>query len=244
MSGHASIERLSLYVDAALAPAERRRVESHLEGCADCRHRLDGLRRVVARLEELPAATPPADMAVRIRRSAGVLGERREWHQPAGLPWRGLLAGPPLVHVFAVVLALGAIVYLFAFGVSGQRQGSTRIVLPAAAPAEAPARRIAEAPPPAAAEPLTAERATLASAAKDAGSQSRRLLGGVFYRQDGVWVEQGLTARLPDERLELSRTGAGELGDGELAELAGLDAPLRLRVGDRVVEIAFVPPAD
>ena len=77
MSGHATAESLSLYLDAALPAAERRQVADHLDTCPDCRQRLDGLRRVVAGLGRLPTAAPPEDLAARVGREINLRGRRQ-----------------------------------------------------------------------------------------------------------------------------------------------------------------------
>ena len=130
MSGHATAESLSLYLDAALPAAERQRVEDHLHGCPQCRQHLDALRRVVVGLGRLPTAAPPEDLGARVAREIDLRGRSSRWGRlvEASLP-RPLLASPP-IHLLALVLALGALVYLFAHGLEMRRERPTRIVLP------------------------------------------------------------------------------------------------------------------
>lgn len=225
MISHATTERLSLYLDAALEPAERRRVEEHLETCSECRHRLAGLHRVVDGLGRLPAVAPPADLRARVGREIDLRGRRGRWARLLDGQLPGPLAGSPPIHVFALVLALGAIVYLFAFGVEQRRERPTRIVLPAPG-AAAPA-------PPAATAPSLLPPVT----PTPTGSERRHLLGGVFEWVDQVWVEEGLAGRRPDDRLSLRLPERAAELDPELTVLAELQAPVRLRVGERVVEI-------
>ena len=224
MSGHSTAESLSLYLDAALPAAERRQVEDHLHGCLDCRQRLDGLRRVVSGLGRLPTAVPPEDLAARVVREIDLRGRRRRWGRllEDGLPGP-LLSSPPL-HILALVLALGAIIYLFAHGLERRRERPTRIVLPGTS-------SVVLGQPMRAAAPVVE---------RDAGGELY-LLGGRFHRMDGVWVEEGLAARPPDARVALDATAAGAAAVPEVAELAALGGPLRLRVGEEVVEIAFEP---
>ena len=218
MSGHATAESLSLYLDAALSAAERRRVEDHLHGCPECRQRLDGLRRVVAGLGRLPTAAPPEDLAARVAREIDLRGRRRRWGGlvEAGLP-RPLLGSPPM-HLLALVLALGAIIYLFAHGLEMRRERPTRIVLPGADTV------VVEPPPPDAAP---------------AASGYRHLLGGRFRRAGDVWAEEGLEGRAPDSRVTLDAGDAGADAVPEVAELAALGGPVRMRVGSEIVEITF-----
>src|SRR5687768_3978510 len=76
-----NIEQLSAYYDGELAPGERRAVESHLPGCADCRSALQSWREVAATLSatepvrapsrKLPALVP-AGIAALVLFGAGV----------------------------------------------------------------------------------------------------------------------------------------------------------------------------
>ncbi len=241
MSGHASVERMSLYLDKVLTSSERRRVEDHLDACPDCRQRLAGLRRVVAGLDRLPAAAAPTDLALRVRRGVALRGRRRGWSELLERHLPLASSNPPLIHLFALVLALGAIVYLFAYGVEMRRERSTRIVLPDAGSSlaeSAPTARL-DVEPPAAAASAAPRVAAEAPPRLAAGVPAQmRLLGGVFHRVGGVWVERGLAARPADDRVELRWPAPSELAaDPELAALARLGAPLRLLVGERVVEI-------
>ncbi|MGH7701087.1 MAG: anti-sigma factor family protein [Gemmatimonadales bacterium] len=59
-------DRLSAYVDGALARAERESLEGHLAGCADCRAVLDDLHRVVARARALEDRAPARNLWPRI----------------------------------------------------------------------------------------------------------------------------------------------------------------------------------
>lgn len=220
MSGHTAAESLSLYLDAALPAAERRRVEEHLDDCAACRQRLDGLRRVVAGLGRLPTALPPDDLAARVVREIDLRGRSGHWRRRfAGLAPGPLLGAPPL-HILALVLALGAIVYLFAQGVELRRDRPTRIVLPGAA-------SVGAGPDAAAAEPWPAG--------------GLFVLGGRFERTGGIWVEEGLRGREPDIRVAVDAQGAGASAVPEVAELAAIGGPLRLWVGEKVVEITVEP---
>jgi anti-sigma factor RsiW len=69
--------RLSEYLDDELTPAERRSLELHLAGCADCTATLDELTRVVERARTLTPRPPQADLwngiGERIGASAGAV---------------------------------------------------------------------------------------------------------------------------------------------------------------------------
>lgn len=58
-------EQLSAYVDDALAPEERRAVETHLAECAQCRMQLAELRAVSGLLASLPQPVPRRSLVPR-----------------------------------------------------------------------------------------------------------------------------------------------------------------------------------
>lgn len=60
-------ERLSGFVDDALANAERREVSVHLHDCAACSATVDQLRQARLMLKGLPSRTPPPDLSARLR---------------------------------------------------------------------------------------------------------------------------------------------------------------------------------
>ncbi len=55
-------DRLSDYLDGELGDAERRELEAHLEGCAECAATLEELRAVVARAHALEDRPPDSDL--------------------------------------------------------------------------------------------------------------------------------------------------------------------------------------
>jgi hypothetical protein len=60
---HLSDMQLNEYLDAALGPAPRRRVEAHLQSCAVCRKRLGALQLVFSGLAGLPEARLAHDLS-------------------------------------------------------------------------------------------------------------------------------------------------------------------------------------
>ena len=58
---------LAGYVDGAMRVREHTHVSMHLEGCAECRDELEKYHRLAMCLANVGAATPPADLATRIR---------------------------------------------------------------------------------------------------------------------------------------------------------------------------------
>jgi anti-sigma factor RsiW len=90
MNGHADGPELSAYLDGALAPEPRARVELHMSSCADCRAELDSLHHMKLALSSAPRKNMPADLALAL--------ERRFVHDPASArasaPWYAQLARP------------------------------------------------------------------------------------------------------------------------------------------------------
>lgn len=66
MTCHDAREALSALLDDELGPGERREVEVHLEGCAECRRELDGLRQTVALLRDVQPARAPVGFVDRV----------------------------------------------------------------------------------------------------------------------------------------------------------------------------------
>jgi anti-sigma factor (TIGR02949 family) len=69
------VEVVTQYLEGAMAPADRRRFEAHLEGCEGCVAYLEQLRAVI-RVAGRPTveAVPPATMA-------GLLQAFRDWRR-------------------------------------------------------------------------------------------------------------------------------------------------------------------
>ena len=76
MNGHADGPELSAYLDGALLPEPRARVELHMSSCADCRAELDSLRHMKLALASAPRKSMPADLALTLERRF-VHGQRR-----------------------------------------------------------------------------------------------------------------------------------------------------------------------
>ncbi|MCP4200673.1 MAG: hypothetical protein GY769_01910 [bacterium] len=135
MSQHLAVELLSSYADKEVTPAELRMVEGHLSDCTECRHRLSGLRAIAAGVRRLESVAPPPTLSAAVERRVrlAALEEPRGFRLEEGL--RRWLGQPVLAPVFAIVLALGAILYLFALGVSEHGRTTTRVIV-ASAPEE------------------------------------------------------------------------------------------------------------
>ena len=70
-------DALSAYLDEALAPEERSRVDAHLEGCAECRRELAALRATVALLHRVEPARAPVGFVDRVAAAA----QPRPWYR-------------------------------------------------------------------------------------------------------------------------------------------------------------------
>jgi len=89
------------YVDGRLKPGEAREVETHLEGCATCRLRVNEFRAVSGLLDELPMIEPSPAFDARVR--ARVAAE------PVRQSWWAWLAPSPRVAFAASMLALAMV---------------------------------------------------------------------------------------------------------------------------------------
>ncbi|HXA97851.1 MAG TPA: zf-HC2 domain-containing protein [Candidatus Dormibacteraeota bacterium] len=73
-------ESLSAFLDEVLEPEERRRVEAHLAGCADCPRELERLRQTVALLRRVEPARAPVGFVDRVVAAA----RPRPWYRRVG----------------------------------------------------------------------------------------------------------------------------------------------------------------
>jgi anti-sigma factor RsiW len=62
MTGHEEWQELSAYIDDALSPEERSRLDAHLPGCEDCRLELAALRYTKKRLAATPRRAFPPEL--------------------------------------------------------------------------------------------------------------------------------------------------------------------------------------
>lgn len=130
MTVHATLEQLSSYLDRELAERERVGLEEHLDDCASCRGRLDGLRSVVSRLERLEQQAPPSDLVFLVERRVAAEAGRGGLQARVEETIKTFLIQPSLTPIFGLVVALALILYLFSFGVARQQQRGTRLVVP------------------------------------------------------------------------------------------------------------------
>jgi len=72
-------ERVTAWVDEALAPEELAAVAAHVAGCVSCREQADSERALRARLRALPSAEPPPELLAAVRSRLAVARPRRLW---------------------------------------------------------------------------------------------------------------------------------------------------------------------
>lgn len=128
MTVHASLERLSSYLDAELAESQRHELEEHLTECSACRHRLAGLRSVAGQLRRLEQQAPPQELGFLVERQVAAERDRQTLGGRLEQTVKTFLVQPSLTPVFGLVVALALILYLFSFGVARRQEGGTRLV--------------------------------------------------------------------------------------------------------------------
>jgi hypothetical protein len=109
MTRHAARESLSAFLDDALAPDERRQIEAHLEGCADCRRELAALGQTVGLLHRVEAPRAPAGFVDRVAAAARPVPWYRRLVAAAFLPLSAKLP----VEVTALVMVAVLAAYVF-----------------------------------------------------------------------------------------------------------------------------------
>ena len=134
---------LSSYIDGELSERERRRVERHLSGCAECRAELESLRLTVELVRGLPEVEPSRSFTL----SSAPEAER------GGFGW---IANTRMAAVVAAVLLVAILAGLAGLlRVNPQVERADMELAPAVAPAVAP---MPAAPAAAAPAPIAAQR--------------------------------------------------------------------------------------
>jgi anti-sigma factor RsiW len=106
---------LSDYLDGLLADPDRRLLERHLEGCAECARVLAGLRATLVELHSFPRLEVPADFSRKVLESTS-LQERAPAPWKVLTSWLGLPRPSP-----AAAAALLAFPLIFLAGTPGGR---------------------------------------------------------------------------------------------------------------------------
>lgn len=240
---HPRVESLSAYMDEQLAETERRRLEQHLETCSECHRRLQGMRRVVERLQTLDRQAPPPYLGYQLRRLAAVEAQRPALVEKLEAGARRFTSQAAVVPVFAVVLALCLIIYLLSWGVHQQEQRRVPVILegeqvPLVQEPPAAEGVAAKSDAPARVEAMGA--APLDGAADEGDRQPREQWGGrTFVRRGEVWIEKGLEVGGPVDQFTFDDPVVQSWlrSYPELRELQRMGGTVRLRIENRVVEI-------
>jgi len=93
-------DELNAYLDDAVLPAERERIDAHLANCADCRRQVHELRMIRDTMRALPQYDPPLSFQ---------LGLEHARRPPETVPFR-LLRLLPAVRVLAVAAVIAFMV--------------------------------------------------------------------------------------------------------------------------------------
>ena len=149
MDCQAAREKIDLYIDGVLSPADMELLLAHVEFCPDCRRELDDMLRLHKALASLGEVDPPAGLA-----AAAVRKARRR----RGMPIAYISVGMAAVMAFILVLTSGILPqlgntteqlmpesYMMAAPAEGADNG-TRSEEAAAGAAEAPAAVPKQAP--------------------------------------------------------------------------------------------------
>lgn len=128
-------DKLSDYLDDELTPAERRAVEAHLSGCAECARTLDELGRVVERARELRPRPPAADLW------GGVADRLAADRAPARtfVPKRIAFTMPQLAAAAVLIAAVSGALAFVGGRSEGRRDGTPRAAVHADATPQPPA---------------------------------------------------------------------------------------------------------
>lgn len=164
MTNHTDIQKLlSAYCGGDLDPAELRRVEDHLAGCASCRAELADLQTALRLIRTTPESEPPPWLATRIMaRVREQQQQKRSWLQRIFFPLHIKLP----IEVAALLMVCVSGYYLARTVETELQQPLGRQELPAASretgkPVEAPQEESPAALPSTPVLPRSAEKPTL-----------------------------------------------------------------------------------
>jgi anti-sigma factor RsiW len=98
-------ELFSEYLDGELDAAQKRDLESHLQGCDDCQQELESLRVVMSTLAGLSPAEPPKDFARKVQHTIRRRSKGRFFSA------EGLLRRIPFEWISFVIILLMLVMY-------------------------------------------------------------------------------------------------------------------------------------
>ena len=145
MNCHETRERLSDLLDLALAAPERAEVETHLDGCPDCRRELDRLRATVSLLSRVERPRAPVGFVDRVTAAARPV----PWYQRLGR--RLFLPLGIKLPAQAVAMLVIAVLGVYLLQRTPELRDAARVELQSPAPRPEPsgATPATPAPPPA-----------------------------------------------------------------------------------------------
>jgi hypothetical protein len=238
MNCHDARELLSALLDDALDARERSQVQAHLEGCADCRRELDGLRSTVSLLSRVERTRAPLGFVDKVMAGAHPV----PWYRRLGrLVFLPLSVKLPIEAGAMLVIALLGVYLLQS---TPELKDAARPDLPAVTPrqeappvAPAPAPSIpaptplrereaklkSEAPP---ASRTDGERANLARPPEDtkAPSEVRQEAQGVL-RQSAPPASEPAKPEAPSPRSSMAKTLDSGEGSADRADASRKSAP-------------------
>lgn len=211
---HATIERLSAYLDDELNAEEAQRLACHLEGCERCHQRLAGLRDVASSLRRLDKVPPPVGLEHMVVRRIAL-----EEKSPRAFDrFETLLSGfgrqSPVLSLFAVVIALATMFLLFSQAVHQRRQETTPILF----------------------EPPTAD----VGGNVDGEVVLQRVIADRrLVRTEEGWLQEGVDRKSVERSLiKSSRHGKAFFSEHpELRELRMLTDPVIIQLDGEVIEL-------
>jgi len=208
MSMHLTEERLNDYVDGELSATERAEVERHLEGCAECRAEVAGLRELLYEVATLPLEiTPPEELWVGVKEETVELPVRRRetlWGMRYGL-----------AAAAVVLVALSSALTTALLREPGAGEKAAPATLPVATAGRAPA---ADAPVPAA---LVAFREAETEYVRTAADLEAVLRAGEGRLSPG-------TVKVVEENLRIIDQAIGEARAALEADPASAELPILL----------------
>lgn len=107
---HATSHELSLWIDGELPPERAKRVEGHVEECADCHRHYVSTLELVENLRGLEQVAPPSTLGMVVERHRLEVGNRK-LRQRLEQSWRRW-PDPMILTYLGVVVALGAMTVL------------------------------------------------------------------------------------------------------------------------------------
>ncbi len=215
MRSHIAVELLSAYLDRELDPRPRRRVEAHLTGCSECRRQLASLERVTMELHALERLSAPPQIGLELSRVTSLARVESGFLEKLEAQISRWTYSGSLLPLFAVVLALVVVMYLFSLGLARHQSGLLPVELQ-------PAEKHAE----------TAESSPAAGRIVEVGTRQLILVGD-------IWIERGLEEAAEVEVVGAAHPAARSLleAEPELGELLDRGQSIRLREDGKILEI-------